>query len=137
MTTPNAEAWAAALPLPVVVIGPDDRIAVANAQATALLGNGLAGRLFYSVLRQPELVTTIEALRADGVMRQAKLRWSESGREVTYIATAAMADALIVLSFEDKSASEKANELRSGNSLSFFTYSSPVSQNVPFRLSGL
>lgn len=49
-----------AMPLPAVLIRWDERIDAANAEATALLGEGLAGRHFITVLRQPVLLDAIE-----------------------------------------------------------------------------
>ena len=50
----------AAVPIPVVLIGPDERIAGISGAASALLGDGLIGRHYIMAMRQPALLDAIE-----------------------------------------------------------------------------
>jgi two-component system phosphate regulon sensor histidine kinase PhoR len=64
MTPQEARALIAAVPMPLLLVGPDGRIVAANPRAEALFGTSLAGRLYGSVLRRPGLLSAIEAALA-------------------------------------------------------------------------
>ncbi len=61
MQTEVMRAMADAVPLPMIVIGQDERISVANPAATALFGGAIEGRHHLLTLRQPALQTAIAA----------------------------------------------------------------------------
>ena len=44
-----------AIPLPVIVVNAQERVVAVNCRAEALLGQGIVGRPFVTVLRQPQL----------------------------------------------------------------------------------
>jgi len=50
---------ARAMPLPVVVIGRDERVLAANALAASLFSDAMVGRHYITVLRQPMLLDAI------------------------------------------------------------------------------
>ena len=55
-----------AVPLPMVLIGADARLAFANPPGLALMGAEMLGRHHTIAMRQPALVTAIEAAMAQG-----------------------------------------------------------------------
>ncbi len=55
------------VPLPMVLIGPDERLMGINDAADGLVDSGLLGRHHTSAMRQPSLVTAIERALAQGV----------------------------------------------------------------------
>ncbi len=48
------------IPLPLVLVGQDERVARVNAAAAALFGQGLEGRHYVTVLRQPAVLDCVE-----------------------------------------------------------------------------
>ena len=75
MPSSLAASLLAAVPIPLVMIGPDERIAEMNAPAKGLFRTDGAGRHHVTVLRQPELLDAIEAaLRTD---RSGEARYLE------------------------------------------------------------
>jgi two-component system phosphate regulon sensor histidine kinase PhoR len=106
----------AAVPLPLVLIGQDERIKAINAAAERLLSSAAEGRHYMLVLRAPALVDCVEtALRAHRPA-QARHLALEVGRETTWRVIAAPvgdgeADG-ILLSFEDITALEEASQMR-------------------------
>ena len=56
----------AELPDPIMVLGPDDRIALANAAAVRAFGEALPGRDLQTVLREPSLLSALGAARQGG-----------------------------------------------------------------------
>ncbi|MCA0996358.1 ATP-binding protein [Alloyangia pacifica] len=105
-----------AMPLPAVLIRWDERIDAANAEATALLGEGLAGRHFITVLRQPVLLDAIEGTFRDGTPRKTRYL-STDGRQDTAFDVACRAVALekgpgVLLTFADVTHLEQAGQMR-------------------------
>jgi two-component system phosphate regulon sensor histidine kinase PhoR len=62
----NGAALLAALPLPVCVIGPDQRVSLANPAAVARFGDAMTGRAYALTFRHPGLVAAIDAALAGG-----------------------------------------------------------------------
>ena len=60
----NASDFLLAMPLPAVLIDTSERIAGANTHAQDVLGRQLEGRHFATILRQPQVVSAIEACLA-------------------------------------------------------------------------
>ncbi|MCC6864395.1 MAG: two-component sensor histidine kinase [Rhodobacteraceae bacterium] len=65
-------ALASAVPLPLIVIGQDERITVANPSAIALFGAGIEGRHHLLTLRQPALQSAIAAALTEGLSAEAR-----------------------------------------------------------------
>ncbi len=101
-----------ALPLPVVVIGPDQRVLAANSRATALLGAGILGRHHAIALRQPALQGAILAALERGEAGQARHVEQGESADSIYRVTVAPADGGAVLSFEDVSEAETMGQMR-------------------------
>ncbi|MEO1221621.1 MAG: ATP-binding protein [Pseudomonadota bacterium] len=78
MTDPAMSVFMAAVPAPMLYLGPDGQIERANAAAEALFGGWMLGRNHVTVLRQPALLALIEASYAGGPGGEA--RFVESGQ---------------------------------------------------------
>ncbi len=68
-----------AVPMPVLVIGPEARIAAANTKATAVFGGVLVGHSYLVFFRQPALVEALDAVRSGGRQRQARAELGVAG----------------------------------------------------------
>ncbi len=104
-------------PIPMVLIGTDQRIYGANMRASKLLGDGLVTRHYMTVLRQPALVETVETVLS-GKEDRAETRFvaTEALREVAYVVTVAkldMADGRMAMaSFVDTTDVQEAGQIR-------------------------
>ncbi|WP_136443507.1 sensor histidine kinase [Pacificoceanicola onchidii] len=83
----NAQAYLDAVPLPALLIRKTERVAAVNAEATALLGDGLAGRHFITALRQPALLDAIEACLTRQAPGEADYRVADGEADSTYRVT--------------------------------------------------
>ncbi|MCP1168108.1 sensor histidine kinase [Limimaricola litoreus] len=106
----------AALPFPVLLIGPGERIEATNAAALRLLGSAHPGRHYIIALRQPAVLDAVEAVLRDGATRQARYLGRSGNRDTTWHVTVG-AVALdtgpgVALSFEDVTAVEAADAMR-------------------------
>lgn len=104
------------LPLPVLLIGPDERIVAINGHAGRLFGSEGGGMHYITVLRQPALLDAIESTLADGRQRTARYLGTEGARDTTWRTTVA-AVALpggrgILVTLEDVTAVEEAGQMR-------------------------
>ena len=95
----------AAVPIPMMLVGPDERVVAVNREGEALLGPGLPGRYFLTVLRQPQLVELIEGALRDGAVATGRYVSQEAGRETTWRVTATPIQGAsargVAISFED------------------------------------
>lgn len=103
--------------MPVVLIGPDARVSVANRAAHAIFGPVMEGRHYQTVLRQPVLVDMIAALDAGEPAREARFVAAAGDEEATYRVngTRLRGDngrTALLLAFEDMSALEQAEDMR-------------------------
>jgi len=64
----------AAVPLPLILVGGDQRIRAINPDAEALFGGGMTGRHFFSALRQPAVIDSMTAAFRDGVTGETQPR---------------------------------------------------------------
>jgi two-component system phosphate regulon sensor histidine kinase PhoR len=114
MTNDLLKDLADAIPLPVIIIGADERIVTANAPAEALLGPGIVGRHHLMTLRQPALHAAIAAALTDGDAGQARHVIPGPSRDVTYRVTVAPIHAPrhAVLTFEDITEQEQMGQMR-------------------------
>ena len=112
----DGAAFIAAVPIPMVVVGPDERIRAANRMGEALLGDGLAGRHFLTVLRQPSLVAAVEAALHGGGVSEGRHVSMEAGRETTWRVTATPVPEegrhAVAVSFVDTTALAEALQIR-------------------------
>ncbi|MEM5475037.1 ATP-binding protein [Pacificibacter sp. AS14] len=107
---------ASAMPLPLIVIGNDERVLVANQKAEDLFGTGAQGRHYITVLRQPMLLDAIENVLRLGEDATATYRVSESARdlhfEVQVRAAVTPDSSYVIVAFEDKTELQEAGQMR-------------------------
>ncbi len=82
-----AQAILSGIPLPIVLIGADDRIVAANAAGEAILGPGQIGRHHALALRQPALLAAIAAALSAGTGDEAPYVIPGPSHEVSYRVT--------------------------------------------------
>ncbi|MCE6952853.1 two-component sensor histidine kinase [Cereibacter sphaeroides] len=104
------------IPLPIVLIGADERIRAANPPALRLFGQGIVARHFVMAMRQPALLDAVEgALR---LSRPGRARHIITGpsREVTYRVTVTPVDwdgnRFALCAFEDITEQEQMGAIR-------------------------
>ena len=112
MAAPTAQDLLDALAPPALLIDRNQRIVTVNSAASDLFGSGLAGRHFVLALRQPALVEAIEATFADSSPRDARFLARRDRADLTYSAHVARAGDMVMVSFEDRSATEEADQMR-------------------------
>jgi two-component system phosphate regulon sensor histidine kinase PhoR len=105
-----------AVPLPLVLIAPDERIAAMTPRAVELFGTAGVGRHYVTVLRQPALLDCIEAALRDGLSGEARYLDQSPTREASYRVVAAAvpppAGPGVLVSFEDVTDMERAGRMR-------------------------
>ena len=112
MSADSLSALIDALPLPTIVIGPDDRILASNAPVAAILGTGLVGRHYITALRQPALLDAIGKARAQASAEISRFSGRDGGNDTVYRVVVAPAEDDIVISFEDQTAAEHVGQMR-------------------------
>ena len=102
------------LPRPTVAIDAGERIVAMNAQAGALIGQGMKGRHFVTALRQPALVEAVEQCLTDSTARRASFHTGETQQQTTYeVHVQRMASGgTVILSFEDVTHMAQAVQMR-------------------------
>ncbi len=101
-----------AFPLPVLLIGPDERVRAANGQVDAILGTELIGKHYITALRQPAIVAAIAETRNTLEPRVTRYTGRNGPKDTVYRVTVAAADEDILLTFEDQTAAEEASQMR-------------------------
>lgn len=113
----DAEYLIGLLPLPAMVIGQERFIGGMNPPAARLLGEGLAGRHYMAVLRQPAIVERIEACLKRGEAGSAQFSRRLAGQVQEFRLTIApleqAAQRAALLMFEDITPFEEARRMRS------------------------
>ena len=112
MAAPSQTELLDALPLPAILIDPADRIAAMNEGAERLLSAALIGRHYITGLRQPGLLDAIESVRTDGVARRSLWLSRSGARDTAWQAHVARAGAMLLVSFEDRTVAEEADQMR-------------------------
>jgi two-component system phosphate regulon sensor histidine kinase PhoR len=102
----------AALPMPVLVIGPEDRVRAVNPALEGIFGPDLVGKHYISALRQPSVVAAITMLRGGGDASTVRFSSRDGASDTIYRVTISAAGQDIVLSFDDQTASEDAGKMR-------------------------
>ncbi|MGB5559774.1 MAG: ATP-binding protein [Paracoccaceae bacterium] len=105
-----------AVPVPLVLVGADERIVFANARAVSIFAKDLTGRHYIAVLRQPGLLDMIERALHSGQPQQAMYLGTEATRETTYLTravpVATTSGGGVLVSFEDQTAMQDAGNMR-------------------------
>jgi two-component system phosphate regulon sensor histidine kinase PhoR len=116
MDTQYTRSLLAGVPMPLVLIGRDERIAEANAAAIALFGGGIIGRHYILAIRQPGLLQAIEAALRDGRPGSARHVITSPAHEITYrVAVSPVvgeARSGVLAAFEDITEIEQAGQIR-------------------------
>jgi two-component system phosphate regulon sensor histidine kinase PhoR len=105
-----------ALPFPVALVGPDQRLRAANAPAIALFGINAVGQHFVVSVRNPAILTGVERVLGRGEGSEATMRKLEGPREMLWravmrpVTTSEGRGAL--LSFEDITVMEETGQMR-------------------------
>jgi two-component system phosphate regulon sensor histidine kinase PhoR len=106
----------AGVPMPLVLIGRDERIVAANAAAARLLGEAIIGRHYILAMRQPGLIEAIEATLRDGEPGLARYVVTTPAREMTHRVTvspiAGEGRTGVLAAFEDITEIEQAGQIR-------------------------
>ncbi len=106
----------AAVPMPLILIGEDERLRSMNPRAEELFHGADAGRHYLTVLRQPALATLVEQGLRAGEAGMARYVDRDVAPEATYRVRAAPllrgGERLVLLSFEDVTEMELAGEMR-------------------------
>lgn len=104
----------AAVPLPAVLIDGSERIVGANDDARALIGKGIEGRNFVTMLRQPGLIDTVEAVLRDSRPRVAQYLANDGAQDTTFQVSARVVSdqRVILLCFRDVTHLEQAGQMR-------------------------
>jgi two-component system phosphate regulon sensor histidine kinase PhoR len=106
----------AAVPMPLILIGADERVKAINAAGQAVVGPGAEGRHFGTVMRAPQIVDCVETALRAGRPAQGRHLVLEQGRETVWRVVAqpvaGAADNGVLVSFEDVSALETAGQMR-------------------------
>lgn len=116
MTIVPVDSLMSALPLPVLLIGPAERIEAANPAAQKLLGAAQTGRHYITALRQPAVLDAVESVLRDGETQRARYLGRSGSRDTTWEVTAGAVQLPsgrgVALSFEDVTAVEAAGAMR-------------------------
>lgn len=112
----DIQALIAASPIPMVLVGHDERIVADNARAVALIGHEGRGRHYITALRQPAVLDGTEQCFADGKTRTTRYLGTEGKRDTTWKVTASSVTLdegkAVLLTFEDVTALEEAGQMR-------------------------
>jgi two-component system, OmpR family, phosphate regulon sensor histidine kinase PhoR len=106
-----------AVPVPLVLVGADERVRHANAAAVALFGRPLDGRHYVAAVRVPAALSVTERVMT-GVTDRAEDRFSltEGSRESTWRVTATpirlSEESGVLVCFEDVTAVQEAGQIR-------------------------
>ncbi len=113
-TPPLLAELVATLPLPTLAIDHSERIVALNPLAQDLLGKGVVGQHFITVLRQPTLVDAVEQCLADRMPRKAPFLSSTNSGDITYeVALQKIAGTgTVILSFQDVTHLAQAGQMR-------------------------
>jgi two-component system phosphate regulon sensor histidine kinase PhoR len=112
VTTERIAAVLHALPMPVLLIGPDERVWIANPPIEAILGSDLVGKHHITAIRQPAVIDAITTVRRDGGKTVTRFVGRDGDKDTTFRVSLAEADGDILISFEDQTAAQDAGKMR-------------------------
>ena len=101
-----------ALAVPVILVGPNDRIRAANRAADAILSVQAVGQNYITVLRQPAVIRAITEVRHTQTPTTAQFNGRDGAKEVLYKVTVAPADQDVVLTLLDQTAEHDIGQMR-------------------------
>lgn len=112
MTTERTSTVINALALPVLLIGPDERVRAANDAVGVILGPNLIGNHYITALRQPAIIAAIAEVRQHQSARVTRFVGRDGANDTSYRVAVAPAGDDVVLTFEDQTAAEQAGQMR-------------------------
>ncbi len=112
MKTEDIAAVIDAFPIPVLLIGPDERVRAANQPVDVILGTDLIGKHYITALRQPAVIAAIAEVRATQSRKAVRYTARTGAKDSVFRVSVASADGDIVLTFEDQTAAEDAGQMR-------------------------
>lgn len=98
--------------MPALLIGQDLRIRAANAPARTMLDLSGTGGHIAMALRQPGVLSAVEACLATGTAQTLRYRGDEAGQEASHEAHAAPAPGGVLLTLQDVSAAVQTDLMR-------------------------
>ena len=105
-----------AVPMPLMLVGRDQKVTAANLAAIDLFGSAVVGRGCSTFLRHPGFLDGLEASLADGGRRTTRVTLSRAGRDarlsVSFAPISTRAGRGVAVAFEDLTALEQAVEMR-------------------------
>jgi two-component system phosphate regulon sensor histidine kinase PhoR len=105
-----------AVPLPQVLVGPDERVIALNEGARRLFGNGMSGRHYVAVIRQPMLLDCVEGVLRRRKPGRARYLSRETRRDATWnvaVAPIELDEGIgVLMTMEDATATEEAEQIR-------------------------
>lgn len=101
-----------AFPMPVLIIGRDERVRAANATVIAILGPEVVGKHYITALRQPAIIAAIAETRRTASSQFVRYTGRSGPKDTIYKVSVAAAEQDIVLTFEDQTAAEDAGQMR-------------------------
>ncbi len=116
MNSSLTESLLAGIPMPLVLIGPDQRIKAVNSAAGEMFGATAKGRPYQAILRQPNLIQCIETGLSSPTTSTARYVDRTMTRETIYLVRAAPVQSTtgqgVIVSFHDTTESERVGEMR-------------------------
>ncbi|MDP3196527.1 cell wall metabolism sensor histidine kinase WalK [Tabrizicola sp.] len=112
MTTLDPEQLLSGLPLPAMLVRPDDRIVALNLAAEALFGAGMVGRHAAMAVRAPAVLEAIGSVTRSGGLQHARMTLRREGQEAVFQVTVSAQGDLILCVFRDATSEERAGEMR-------------------------
>ena len=116
MNLKELSAVVSGLPLPALLVAPDERVLAMNDDATQMFGAGGLGRHYIAVLRQPALLDGVEEALRLHQKRRVRYLTTDISREATYEVTAAPivddGDCAVLVCFEDITERQQAGQIR-------------------------
>lgn len=104
----------AALPLAALAVGPTEQVIAINGAGCKLFGDGVVGRHFITVLRQPSVAEAIETCLGGGPPTTARYLARENGQDVDYDVSAGCIgnSGIVLLTFVDVTDVTAAGQMR-------------------------
>lgn len=108
------EEYLSALPMPAIAIDGSERIVNANSEARSLIGQGIVGRHYVTILRQPTLIGMIDEVMKDSRQRQAQYFANDGVEDTIYNVHARVlqSERVLLLIFVDVTHLEQAGQMR-------------------------
>ncbi len=108
-----------AIPQPALLVDQSERLIGANSAAVALLGNTIVGRHFATILRQPQVISAIEACLHERAPKTARHLSNDGAQDTCFEVTlryvpgiGAVSGGAALMSFMDITEREQASQMR-------------------------